>query len=244
MKNPDDEINKLLSKIQELESKNEKMRKKIKEKEKELKNSENFQKIKPVPKKNIKKEKKIITIEEDRKAALRFKNEINFLNNNSLQIKDNLEDKIIEFDPKERYGVVYITGDFTGWEPQIMQKDKDSYYFQVVLIKGFKYYYTFQSNEQTIIDYSTTFEENPINLQLQNYIDLYQKKDEPTNYFDYKTDINILKSAQRNFLLLKIDDDIDNTIFLEKFQRHILALEPEENNKNLCLFASFGVPRQ
>ena len=232
MENPDDEINQLLSKIQELESKNAKMRTKIEEKEKELRNPENFEKSKPAQKKNIKKEKKIITIEEDRKAALRFKNEINFLNNNSLQIKDNLEDKVIEFDPKERYGVMYITGDFTGWEPQIMQKNKDCFYFQVVLIKGFKYYYTFQSNEETIIDYSKTFEENPYNLQLQNYIDLYQKKDEPTNYFDYKTDINILKSAQRNYLLLKVDDDIDNSIFLDKFQRHILALQPESNNND------------
>ena len=220
MQDHDDEISKLLTKIQNFEKKNEQMRKKIQDKEKEIKNYNNTEK-KAEPKKNISKSKKI-TIEDDRKSELRFKNEINFLNNNSLQIKENLVEKIIEFVPHGNYGIIYIMGDFTGWEPEIMQKDKDVFRFKVVLIKGFKYYYSFHSDGETIIDYNNTYEENPVNLQLQNYLDLYQNKNEKTNYFDYKTDSNILKAAQRNYLLLKLDDDLDSTLFLEKFQRHMI----------------------
>ena len=222
------EINELLSKIQELEDKNEQMRKKIKDKKKENQNFGNNKNVNTTQNKKFQKEKKI-TPEDDRKASLRFKNEINFLNNNSLQIKDNLVEKIIEFVPEKDYGAMYIMGDFNGWEPEIMRKDKEVFSFKVVLIKGFKYYYSFHSNEETIIDYNNTYEENPVNLQIQNFIDLYQNKNEKTNYFDYKTDSNILKSAQRNYLLLKINDDIENTLFLEKFQRHMLLYKQFSN---------------
>ena len=170
MQGTEDEINKLLTKIQNLEKKNEQMRKKIQDKEKEIKNFKNND-AKTESKKKISKSKKI-TVEDDRKAELRFKNEINFLNNNSLQIKENLVEKTIEFVAKETYGIMYIIGDFTGWEPEIMQKDKNVFRFKVVLIKGFKYYYFFQSNDETIIDCNNTYEENPVNLQLQNYLDL------------------------------------------------------------------------
>ena len=153
MKDPDFQINQLLSKIQSLENKNEQMRKKIKEKEKELKNVGNSDKNKPEPKKIIQKEKKI-TIEDDKKASLRFQNELNFLKNNSLQIKENLVEQIIEFVPQGDFGIMYILGDFNGWEPEIMKKDKEVFSYKIVLIKGFKYYYTFHSNEQTLIDYN------------------------------------------------------------------------------------------
>ena len=171
-------------------------------------------------------------MEEDRKANLRFQNELNFVKNNAFQIKDNLVEKIIKFDPLENYGIMYIMGDFNGWEPEIMQKNKENFSFKVVLIKGFKYYYSFQTNEQTLIDYNSDYEENPVNLQLQNYIDLYQNKDEKTNYFDYKTDSNILRMAQRNYLLLEINDNIDNTLFLDKFKRHIVACKPDDDISN------------
>ena len=222
------EINKLLVKIKELENKNEQIKRKIKDKKKENQNYGNTRKVKSEDTKVIQKEKKI-SAEDDRKASLRFKNELNFLNNNSLQIKDNLVEKIIEFVPEENYGIMYIMGDFNGWEPEIMHKDKEIFSFKIILIKGFKYYYCFYSNETNIIDYNNTYEENPVNLQVQNFIDLYQNEDEKTNYFDYKTDSNILKSAQRNYLLLKINDNIENSLFLEKFQRHMLLLKQLSN---------------
>ena len=228
MQDPDYELNQLLSRIKNLEDKNERMRNKIEEKKKEIKNFGNPDKSKQNSNKNKQKEKKEITLEDDRKAELRFKNELNFLTNNSFQIKDNLVSKIIKFKPNEKYGIMYITGDFNGWEPEVMQKDKDTFYYEVVLIKGFKYYYSFMSNEQSLVDFSETYEENPVNLQTQNYLDLVQDQNEKTNFFDYKTDMNILKAAQRNYTLLKIDDNINDTLFLEKFQRHVIANKPEK----------------
>ena len=87
-----------------------------------------------------------------------------------------------------------------------------------------------QTTEETIIDYNNPYEENKNNSQLQNYINLYQNENEETSNFDFKNDLNILKTAQRNFLLLKINDEIDNTIFLEKFQRRIIN---SQNNSNM-----------
>ena len=228
--NEEDEINKLLLKIEQLEEKNRNLRKSIEEKEKQIK-ADTASKNKNY-KKEIKKSSdyKTITLEEDRKAAKRFENELKFLNINSLQITENLVEKKITFKPNKQYGAIYILGDFNGWEPDLMQKNEKGFSYKVVLIKGFKFYYSLQTTEETIIDYNNPYEENKNNSQLQNYINLYQNKNEETSNFDFKNDLNILKTAQRNFLLLKINDEIDNTIFLEKFQRHIIN---SQNNSNM-----------
>ena len=228
--NEEDEINKLLLKIEQLEEKNRNLRKSIEEKEKQIK-ADTASKNKNY-KKEIKESSdyKTITLEEDRKAAKRFENELKFLNINSLQITENLVEKKITFKPNKQYGAIYILGDFNGWEPDLMQKNEKGFSFKVVLIKGFKFYYSLQTTEETIIDYNNPYEENKNNSQLQNYINLYQNENEETSNFDFKNDLNILKTAQRNFLLLKINDEIDNTIFLEKFQRHIIN---SQNNSNM-----------
>ena len=228
--NEEDEINKLLLKIEQLEEKNRNLRKSIEEKEKQIK-TDTASKNKNY-KKEIKESSdyKTITLEEDRKAAKRFENELKFLNINSLQITENLVEKKITFKPNKQYGAIYILGDFNGWEPDLMQKNEKGFSFKVVLIKGFKFYYSLQTTEETIIDYNNPYEENKNNSQLQNYINLYQNENEETSNFDFKNDLNILKTAQRNFLLLKINDEIDNTIFLEKFQRHIIN---SQNNSNM-----------
>ena len=228
--NEEDEINKLLLKIEQLEEKNRNLRKSIEEKEKQIK-TDTASKNKNY-KKEIKESSdyKTITLEEDRKAAKRFENELKFLNINSLQITENLVEKKITFKPNKQYGAIYILGDFNGWEADLMQKNEKGFSFKVVLIKGFKFYYSLQTTEETIIDYNNPYEENKNNSQLQNYINLYQNENEETSNFDFKNDLNILKTAQRNFLLLKINDEIDNTIFLEKFQRHIIN---SQNNSNM-----------
>ena len=228
--NEEDEINKLLLKIEQLEEKNRNLRKSIEEKEKQIK-ADTASKNKNY-KKEIKEssDNKTITLEEDRKAAKRFENELKFLNINSLQITENLVEKKITFKPNKQYGAIYILGDFNGWEPDLMQKNEKGFSYKVVLIKGFKFYYSLQTTEETIIDYNNPYEENKNNSQLQNYINLYQNENEETSNFDFKNDLNILKTAQRNFLLLKINDEIDNTIFLEKFQRHIIN---SQNNSNM-----------
>ena len=219
--NSDEEkINEILLKIQVLEEKNEKLRKKIEEKEKLVKQNKpsknKIEKIEKVEKVEV------ITLENDRQAAVRFENELKFLNNNSLQILENLVEKKIEFNPTKQYGSMYILGDFNGWKPELMQKNETGFYFKVVLIKGFKFYYSFFSSDEMILDYNSPYEENITNSQLQNYLEIKQNENNKTTKFDSKDDLNILKAAQRNFLLLKLEDNIDNSIFLEKFKRHVI----------------------
>ena len=225
----EEEINEILLKIQILEEKNEQLRKKIEEKEKLVKlNKSSKNKIE----KNKKEEKvEVITLENDRQAALRFENELKFLNNNSLQILENLVEKKIEFNPEKQYGSMYILGDFNGWKPELMQKNEEGFYFKVVLIKGFKFYYSFLSSDEMILDYNSPYEENISNSQLQNYLEIKHSENDKTTKFDSKDDLNILKAAQRNFLLLKIEDNVDNSLFLEKFKRHVINSIINSNQK-------------
>ena len=225
----EEEINEILLKIQMLEEKNEQLRKKIEEKEKLVKlNKSSKNKIE----KNKKEEKvEVITLENDRQAALRFENELKFLNNNSLQILENLVEKKIEFNPEKQYGSMYILGDFNGWKPELMQKNEEGFYFKVVLIKGFKFYYSFLSSDEMILDYNSPYEENITNSQLQNYLEIKHSENDKTTKFDSKDDLNILKAAQRNFLLLKIEDNVDNSLFLEKFKRHVINSKINSNQK-------------
>ena len=212
-------INQLFDKINYLEERNKTLRTEINTKKNELKNTT---KIKNSTKKietNSKKEKKI-TKEEDKRAAELFKNEINNLQNNSLQIQNNLVEYNIEFIPEKPYGKLYIQGDFTNWSPILMKKKNDTFYYTVVLLKGFKYYYNFQSTyEDCLVDFNGNYDKNPSNQILQNFLDI-ERDDNKSSLFDCKTDMNILKMAQRNFLLLKIDDTMHNILFLEKFKRH------------------------
>ena len=231
-KTEEEKMDEIFLKIQKLEEKNKELRKKIEEKQKQIKlNNISKNKIEKIEKKE---KVEIITLDDDRQASLRFKNELKFLNNNSLQITENLVEKKIEFKPDKQYGSMYILGDFNGWNPELMQKNEKEFYFKVVLIKGFKFYYSFLSSEQTVLDYNSPYEENPNNSQLQNYIELFQNEGEKTTIFDAKEDLNILKAAQRNFLLLKITDDLDNSLFLEKFKRHVInSKNNSSNNENL-----------
>ena len=225
----DEEIEELLLKIQNLEERNEELRKKIEAKEKQVK-------VNKTSKNKIENKEKVevITLENDRQAALRFENELKFLKNNYFQITENLVDKKIEFRPEKQYGSLYILGDFNGWKPELMQKNEKGFYFKVVLIKGFKFYYSFLSSDEIILDYNSPYEENINNSQLQNFIELKQNDNEKTTKFDSKEDLNILKAAQRNFLLLKLEDNMDNSVFLEKFKRHVINSKVKANdNANL-----------
>ena len=103
----EEKMNEIFLKIQQLEEKNEELRKKIKDKEKQ-------KKFNNISKKKIERKEKAetITLDNDRKASLRFENELKFLNNNSLQITENLVEKKIEFKSDKQYGAMYILGDF------------------------------------------------------------------------------------------------------------------------------------
>ena len=227
----EEELNELFLKIQTLEERNEELRKLINEKEKTYKISKPNNII-------VKKAKEeVITLADDRQAATRFENELKFLKNNYFQITENLVEQNIEFNPKKQYGSMYILGDFNGWKPELMQKGEEGFSFKVVLIKGFKFYYSFHTSDEILLDSNSPYEKNISNSKIQNYIEIFQDEEEKTTNFNYKEDLNILKAAQRNFLLLKIEDDLDSSVFLEKFKRHIINSKTNSNNKENLLNA-------
>ena len=125
----EEKMNEIFLKIHKLEEKNEELRKKIKDKEKQ-------KKFNNISKKKIERKEKAetITLDNDRKASLRFENELKFLNNNSLQITENLVEKKIEFKSDKQYGAMYILGDFNNWSPELMQKNEQGYSYKIVLI--------------------------------------------------------------------------------------------------------------
>ena len=110
-------------------------------------------------------------------------------------------------------------GDFTNWELRPMKKNRDFFTYHIYLIKGFKYYYSLQSDDQIFIDYDNLYGENPRNLQVQNYIEL-PLSSEPVKIFDCQTEMNILNIANKNLSLLKVAyNDMNENLFLFKFKR-------------------------
>ena len=173
-------------------------------------------------KKKVEKKPKIPNSDEDKKLSERFLFEYKNIKSNSYVIEQSATEYTIEYITQEHHSTLYIMGDFTKWEPMPMKKNKDIYSYSIVLLKGFKYYYSFQSGDQVIIDYNNLYEQNPKNFQIQNYIDL-AKDGQPSQAFDFENDINILKNAQKNYFLIKINEDDDEISFLDKFKRHIIA---------------------
>ena len=222
-----DLLNELLERINNAEKRNENLRKIIQTKKNELKllddklSEEDKNKIEN-EKKKVEKKPKIPNSDEDTKLSERFLFEYKNIKSNSYVIEQSATEYTIEYITQEHHSTLYIMGDFTKWEPMPMKKNKDIYSYSIVLLKGFKYYYSFQSGDQVIIDYNNLYEQNPKNFQIQNYIDL-AKDGQPSQAFDFENDINILKNAQKNYFLIKINEDDDEISFLDKFKRHIIA---------------------
>ena len=151
---------------------------------------------------------------------------------NSYEIEGSSTEYTIEYITQEQHSTLYIMGDFTNWELMPMKKNKDIFSYSVVLMKGFKYYYSFQSGDQLIIDYNNLYEQNPKNFQIQNFIDL-AKDGKPSQPFDFEKDMNILKLAQKNYFLVKLDADDDEIAFLDKFKRHIISGKEIKENKRI-----------
>ena len=236
MEDDQDLLNELLERINNAEKRNEDLRKDIKNKQNELKrlddNALEEEKNKENEKKNNEKKTKIPTIEEDKKLSERFLHEYKNMKFNSYEIEGSSTEYTIEYITQEQHSTLYIMGDFTNWELMPMKKNKDIFSYSVVLMKGFKYYYSFQSGDQLIIDYSNLYEQNPKNFQIQNFIDL-AKDGKPSQPFDFEKDMNILKLAQKNYFLVKLDADDDEIAFLDKFKRHIISGKEIKENKRI-----------
>ena len=227
-------LNEFLERIRNLEKRNEQLRLDIDKKKKDIKNFENEikqenenekkeeEKKQKEDDKNKKKKLTIPSEEEDKKMAFKFLYDIKNIKLNSFEIEKNVKEVIIEYISTEQYNSLYIMGDFTKWALKSMKKNKDIFSYKIVLLKGFKYYYSFQAGDQIVIDYNNIYEENPKTLQIQNYIDLSKNKEEAPQ-FDCENDMNILSNAQKSYFLSKISIDEEQIKFLEKFKRHMYS---------------------
>jgi hypothetical protein len=237
-------LNEFLERIRNLEKRNEQLRLDIDKKKKDIKNFENEikqenenekkeeEKKQKEDDKNKKKKLTIPSEEEDKKMAFKFLYDIKNIKLNSFEIEKNVKEVIIEYISTEQYNSLYIMGDFTKWALKSMKKNKDIFSYKIVLLKGFKYYYSFQAGDQIVIDYNNIYEENPKTLQIQNYIDLSKNKEEAPQ-FDCENDMNILYNAQKNYFLSKISIDEEQIKFLEKFKRHMYSSKKINEEKNI-----------
>jgi hypothetical protein len=116
---------------------------------------------------------------------------------------ENLKEVTISYIPFEQHNKLYIMGDFTGWEPKPMNKNKDIFSYTIVLIKGFKYYYCFNEREQISIDMNSEYDTNPRNNQINNYIDLSKGG---ITYFDYQMHGNLLVEARKNYTKCRMEN--------------------------------------
>ena len=214
-------ISDLIKNMETLENSISKLRKEIVNKEKELKLT------KPLSMENFDKEelKKKKEEEEDLELKLTYEN----LKRNELQIKNNIIEYTIEYKTNEQINILYIMGDFTNWELKEMNKNKDIFSYTTILVKGFKYYYSFQLNDEVILDFNNNIENNPKNNQTQNVINLCEN--DKIVFFDYNKHENILNIAKRNLYLLKMEN-YDEISFLNSFSKNSKNYIDYQNKTN------------
>ena len=232
-----DILNELLERIKNMEKRNDNLKIEIQNKKVELmkfdnnameeekdnnnnKNIINEEKEKKSKEENDKKKEKMPTEEEDKKLGERALYDLKTIKHNSENIDNTVSEITIQYITQEQYSNLYIMGDFTKWEPISMKKSKDIFSYKVILLKGFKYYYSFQAGDQIIINFNSEYESNPRTLQPQNFVDLSDKGKEP-QIFDFQNDMNILEIAQKNYFLSKLEINEEEFLFLDKFKRHI-----------------------
>lgn len=140
-------------------------------------------------------------------------NELSSNNLNLLKKKSsiiNLNERIIDikicFSSNENYNSLYILGDFTNWEPKQMTKSKNSFIFNTLLLKNYKYYYYFSSkNESYIIDNSIYYEMNIYNSQVNNCI--FTGNIQNCVLFEFKDMYSELNEARKEYISMKIDSN-------------------------------------
>lgn len=133
---------------------------------------------------------------------------------NKQQILDNVTEISITYIPYEQLSNIWIMGDFTEWEPILMNKNKDIFTYTIVLIRGFKYYYLFNSMDTTVIDFNHEYELNPGTNQANNFINLPKENSPETIQFEYKLHSSLLKEAKKNFTKARMGND-EEVLYLE-----------------------------
>ena len=79
----------------------------------------------------------------------------------------------INYLPFENFKSVQIVGDFNFWKPQPMIKEGNSFYIEITILKGYRYFYNFVAERMTLCDFNVQMLENPYkNNQLSNFIEI------------------------------------------------------------------------
>lgn len=102
-------------------------------------------------------------------------------------ILNNVKEVCITHIPIEHHSKMYILGDFTAWEPILMDKHRDVFSYKTILIKGFKYYYSFQVHGNITVDTNAPYENNARTGQVNNYLIVNKEgSNEELKDFDFK----------------------------------------------------------
>ena len=235
-------LNEFLERIKTLENSNKTLKEQISKKKEELLkiNEEISKPINPNAAKIVI-TKKFSTVEEAEIAGQKALQNYRSLKYNQNNIKENCEEYTIEYISQEQHNTLYIMGDFTKWELTPMKKNKDIFSYKAILLKGFKYYYSFQAGDQILLDYNNPYDTNPKNSQVQNYIDLNEKG--KTTLFDANNDIKILQLIERNYFLSQLNTSEEDFLFLNILKHHAVAsreLNLEVKEKQFNLFKSIN----
>ena len=126
-------------------------------------------------------------------------------------------------------------GDFTNWELVEMKKELSNIFsFNVLLLSGFKYFYSFFYDDQPIVDFGNLFEENPQNLQINNVIYLANEENNFEDY-DYNKNKKTLDISRKQYYRKQIGNEEDvNLIESSLSQSENLKAKTEKiiNKKN------------
>jgi hypothetical protein len=127
---------------------------------------------------------------------------------NFKTILEGIEEVSINYIPfDDQINNLWIMGDFTDWEPKQMKRGDDKFYFNIILVKGFKYYFSFTERNEMIIDYTRQYEINPRNNHVNNFLELKYKNSEEISLFDSKLHKQLLVDAKKKFMIAKMQND-------------------------------------
>ena len=104
----------------------------------------------------------------------------------------------------------------------------------MIILSGFKYFYSFFYDDQPIVDFGNLFEENPQNLQINNVIYLANEENNFEDY-DYNKNKKTLDISRKQYYRKQIGNEEDvNLIESSLSQSENLKAKTEKiiNKKN------------
>lgn len=166
------------------------------------------------------------------------------------RIYETLKEIKLRFTSQEKYNKMYIMGDFTNWEPILMQKKKDAFIYTTVLLKNYKYYYCYQSDGHIILDNTNYLEENPNNCQINNVINLNKENSE--NIFNCRDNYKYLQEERTKYFNISLDSSdvtiLKNTIScsnkVKEYIAELVQLKEEEKKNAKDFFESKSIRSQ